>query len=60
MKEEFKDYLKKLKGRRTEDGYDYTDEDFENNIDYIKDCWKNDLSVYKCLEFMYFQTVKEI
>ncbi len=58
MEEEFEDYLKGLKYRRTEDGYEYTDEDFENHIEYIKDCWENDLSVYKCLEFMYFQTVK--
>ncbi len=29
MEEEFEDYLKRLKDRRTEDGYKYTDEDFE-------------------------------
>ena len=53
MNEEFKDYLKRLKDRRNQDGYEYTNEDFENQIDYIKNCWENDLSVYKCLEFMY-------
>jgi hypothetical protein len=57
MKEEFEDYLKRLKERRTEDGYRYTDEDFEKHIDYIKDCYKTNLSVYKCLEFMYFETI---
>lgn len=58
MEEEFEDYLKRLKDRRTEDGYKYTDEDFENYIDYIKDCFKTNLSVYKCLEFMYYETIK--
>ena len=58
MEEEFEDYLKRLKDRRTEDGYKYTDEDFKKYIDYIKDCCKTNLSVYKCLEFMYFETIK--
>ena len=52
--ETFEDYLKRLKERRTQDGYRYTDEDFEKNKYYIKNCWLNDLSVYKCLEFMNF------
>jgi hypothetical protein len=34
MEEEFEDYLKRLKARRTEDGYRYTDEDFEG-FDFI-------------------------
>jgi hypothetical protein len=55
MRETFKDYLKSLKDRRTEDGYRYTDEDFDKHKDYIKDCYDNRLSVYKCLEFMYFE-----
>ena len=45
MIEEFDDYLKRLKDRRTEDAYEYTNEDFENHIEYVKDCWKNDLSI---------------
>lgn len=57
MEETFENYLKRLKDRRTEDGYNYTDEDFEKYNDYIKDCWKTNLSVYKCLEFMYFETI---
>ena len=58
MEEQFEDYLKRLKDRRTEYGYKYTDEDFEKYIEYIKDCFKTNLSVYKCLEFMYFETIK--
>lgn len=55
MKEIFEDYLEKLKERRTQDGYLYTDDDFKKYIKYIKKCWKMELSVYKCLEFMYLQ-----
>lgn len=59
MDETFESYLIRLKQRRTEDGYRYTDEDFETYKAYIEDCWKTNLSVYKCLEFMYFETIKE-
>jgi hypothetical protein len=54
MKETFEQYLQRLKDRRTEDDYKYTDEDFRNHIHYIFDCYEKNLSVYKCLEFMYF------
>lgn len=54
MRETFEDYLQRLKDRRTEDDYKYTDEDFEKYKDYISDCCKNGMSVYKCLELMYF------
>jgi hypothetical protein len=54
MKESFEDYLQRLKDRRTEDSYKYTDEDFIQYQEYIKDCCKSGMSVYKCLEFMYF------
>lgn len=54
--ESFENYLNRLKARRDEDQYLYTDKDFEKHIEYIKNCWKNNLSVYKCLEFMYFET----
>jgi hypothetical protein len=54
MRETFEDYLQRLKDRRTEDDYKYTDEDFKKYIYYIFDCYERDLSVYKCLEFMYF------
>ena len=52
--ETFEDYLQRLKDRRTEDDYKYTDEDFIQYEEYITDCWLTNLSVYKCLEFMYF------
>lgn len=54
MKETFEEYLQRLKDRRTEDDYKYTDEDFKNYIHYIFNCYETNLSVYKCLEFMYF------
>jgi hypothetical protein len=52
-KETFESYLQRLKDRRTEDGYKYTDEDFEKYKEYVKHCYKTNLSVYKCLEFFY-------
>lgn len=52
--ETFEDYLQRLKDRRTEDDYKYTDEDFIQYEQYIRDCCKSGMSVYKCLEFMYF------
>ena len=52
--ETFEEYLQRLKDRRTEDEYKYTDEDFKNYIHYIFNCYETNLSVYKCLEFMYF------
>lgn len=52
-KETFESYLQRLKDRRTEDGYQYTDEDFEKYKEYVEDCYKTNLSVYKCLEFFY-------
>jgi hypothetical protein len=55
MKETFEIYLERLKARRTENSYSYTDEDFEKYENYIRDCWLTNLSVYKCLEFMYFE-----
>lgn len=54
MKETFEGYLQRLKDRRTEDNYKYTDEDFIQYQEYIKDCYNTNLSVYKCLEFMWF------
>ena len=53
-KETFTEYIERLKERRTEDNYKYSDEDFEKYKEYITDCWLTNLSVYKCLEFMYF------
>ena len=36
MKETFEDYLQRLKDRRTEDNYKYTDEDFEKYKELIE------------------------
>jgi len=55
IRKTFEDYLELLKQKRTEDDYSYTDEDFEKYKEYIRDCWLTNLSVYKCLEFMYFE-----
>jgi hypothetical protein len=52
--EPYVDYLERLKERRTEDNYKYSDEDFIQYDRYITDCWLKNLSVYKCLEFMCF------
>jgi hypothetical protein len=52
----FDAYLSALKKRRDKDKYNYSDKDFENHKDYIRDCWLRNLSVYKCLEFMYFES----
>jgi hypothetical protein len=54
VQETLEQYLQRLKDRRTEDDYKYTDEDFEKYKQYISDCCKSGMSVYKCLEFMYF------
>lgn len=56
MKETFENYLQRLKYKRTEDDYKYTDKDFIQYKEYIRNCWKTNLSVYKCLEFMWFET----
>lgn len=53
-KETITEYTERLKERRTEDNYKYSDEDFEKYKEYVEDCHTQNLSVYKCLEFMYF------
>lgn len=55
-KETFEEYLHELKNRRDKDNYDYSDEDFEKYKEYINNCYENNLSIYKCLEFMWFNT----
>ena len=55
--ETLESYIERLKQRRTEDEYKYSDADFVKYADYITDCWKTNLSVYKCLEWMYFATI---
>ena len=56
MDESFEDYLSRLKDSRDEDGYRYTNKDFKLYEDYIRDCYETGLSVYKCLELMWFAT----
>ena len=51
----FEEYLEAVKQRRDEDGYDYTNEDLEKYKYYFEDCWKSNLSVYKSLEFLWFE-----
>lgn len=48
----FEEYLVRLKKRRTDDGYRYTDNDFEKCNTYIMDCWVKNISPYICLEQM--------
>ena len=55
MYSDFEEYLEAVKQRRDEDNYDYTDEDLEKYKYYFEDCWKSNLSVYKSLEFLWFE-----
>jgi len=59
-KKKFKQYLWEVKYIRDNENYSYTDEDFETHKNYIRECWLTDLSAYKCLEFMYFETDNEL
>lgn len=52
----FEEYFLAVKTKRTEDSYRYTDEELEEYKHYFKDCWKRELSVYKSLEFLWFET----
>ena len=55
MYSNFEEYFLAVKNRRDEDNYDYTDEDLEKYKYYFEDCWKSNLSVYKSLEFLWFE-----
>ena len=55
MGSDFEEYLEAVKQRRDEDGYGYTDADLEKYKYYLEDCWKSNLSVYKSLEFLWFE-----
>lgn len=59
MNKSFEEYLAAVKALRDEYQYSYTDKDLEKHQDYIQDCFKTNLSVYKCLEFMYFEVLKD-
>ena len=51
----FEEYLEAVKQRRDEDNYGYTDEDLEKYKYYFEDCCKSNLSIYKSLEFLWFE-----
>ena len=55
MYSNFEEYFLAVKNRRTEDNYGYTDEDLEKYKYYFEDCWKRNLSIYKSLEWLYFE-----
>ena len=55
MMNSFEEYLEAVKQKRDEDNYGYTDEDLEKYRYYFEDCYKSDLSVYKALEFLWFE-----
>jgi hypothetical protein len=55
---DFDNYIFRLKARRNEDNYTYTDDDFIKYESYIRRCFENNLSSYKCLEFMYYETLE--
>ena len=55
MYSSFEEYLEAVKQRRDEDNYGYTDADLEKYKYYFENCWKSDLSVYKSLEFLWFE-----
>ena len=55
MKETFESYFSAVKELRTENNYDYTNEELEKYSSYFKDCYKSNLSVYKSLEFLWFE-----
>ena len=55
MYKNFEDYLQAVKQRRDEDGYIYDDNTLKIYEHYFKDCWKNELSPYKSLEFLWFE-----
>ena len=55
MKETFESYFSAVKELRTENNYDYTDEELEKYSGYFKDCWKINMSCYKALEFLWFE-----
>jgi hypothetical protein len=51
----FEEYLEAVKQRRDEYKYNYTDADLEKYKYYFEDCYTSNLSVYKALEWLYFE-----
>lgn len=54
----FDEYFSAVKKLRTKDSYRYTDEELEKYSGYFKDCWKQNLSYYKALEWLYFENIR--
>lgn len=55
MYKTFEDYIVAVHRRCVEDNYGFTLFQIAQHKDYFMDCWKNDLSVYKSLEFFGFE-----
>ena len=51
----FEEYLEAVKEYRTNEGYNFTDEVLEKHIKYFKKCYKDKLSIFKSMEFFYFE-----
>lgn len=55
MNKTFEEYFSGVKGLRTEDNYNYSNEQLEKYIKYFKDCYRQNISCYKALEWLYFE-----
>lgn len=51
----FEAYFERVKEYRTKNEYSYSDETLEQYKGCIKACFEDNLSVYKCLEFLWFE-----
>lgn len=56
MSNSFEEYLEAVKALRDKDGYRYTNEDFIRYSSWIETCFRKEISAYKCLELMWFET----
>ena len=51
------EYFDKVKQRVKDDDYPYTVEVLEANREYFDECYENELSPYKAIEFFYFHSI---
>jgi len=56
MYKDFEEYFSAVKELRTEYNYRYTDKDLKTYSYWIKTCFENEMSCYKCLEMLWFET----
>ena len=56
MKNTFENYLIMVGIRSIE--YTYTEDELFDNIDYFKKCYKDNLSAYKALLFLYYHLLE--